>query len=68
MIVMGFTGGSVVKNLPAMRKTQVQCLGQEYSLEKETATHSSIVAVKLYGQRNLAGYWNQPGSIESDMT
>ena len=56
MIVMGFSGGSAVKNLPAMRKTQVQCLGQEDPLEKELATPSSIVAVKLYGQRNLAGY------------
>ena len=33
-----------VKNLPAMRETQVQSLGQEDSLEKETATHSSILA------------------------
>ena len=56
MIVMGFPGGSVVKNLPAMRKTQVQCPGQEDPLEKEMATHSSIVAVKLYEQGNLAGY------------
>ena len=32
-----------VKNLPAMQETQVQFLGQEYPLEKETATHSSIL-------------------------
>ena len=34
----------MVKNLPAMQETQVQSLGQEDPLEKETATHSSILA------------------------
>ena len=34
----------MVKNLPAMQKTWVQSLGQENSLEKEMATHSSILA------------------------
>ena len=33
-----------VKNLPAMRETQVQSLGQEDPLEKGMATHSSILA------------------------
>ena len=33
-----------VKNLPAMLKTQVQSLGQEDSLEKGMATHSSVLA------------------------
>ena len=32
-----------VKNLPAMRETGVQSLGQEEPLEKEMATHSSIL-------------------------
>ena len=32
----------VVKNLPAMRETWVQSLGQEDPLEKKMATHSSI--------------------------
>ena len=32
------------KNLPEMQETQVQFLGQEDSLEKETATHSSVLA------------------------
>ena len=40
----GSPGVSVVKNLPAMRETQVQSLGQEDSLEKGMATHSSILA------------------------
>ena len=33
-----------VKRLPAMRETGVRTLGWEDSLEKEMATHSSIVA------------------------
>ena len=33
-----------VKNLPVMQETQVQPLGWEDPLEKETATHSSILA------------------------
>ena len=32
-----------VKNLPAMQETQVRFLGQEDSLEKGMATHSSIL-------------------------
>ena len=40
-------GGSVVENLPAKQETQVQSLGQEDPLEKEMATHSSILAWKI---------------------
>ena len=36
----------MVKNLPAVLKTSVQSLGQEDPLEKEMATHSSILAWK----------------------
>ena len=36
-----------VKNLPAMQETQVRFLGWEDSLEKEMATHSSILAWKI---------------------
>ena len=35
---------ALVKCLPAMQETQVQSLGQEDPLEKETATHSSTLA------------------------
>ena len=38
---MGFPGGSVVENPPAMYETQVQSLGQEDPLEEGMATHSS---------------------------
>ena len=37
----------LVKNLPAMQETQVRSLGQEDSLEKEMATHSSILAWEI---------------------
>jgi len=36
-----------VKRLPAMRETGVRTLGWEDSLEKEMATHSSIVAWRI---------------------
>ena len=37
----------MVKRLPTMRKTGVQSLGLEDLLEKEMATHSSILAWKI---------------------
>ena len=37
----------MVKCLPAMRETQVQSPGQEDPLEKEMATHSSILAWRI---------------------
>ena len=40
-----------VKRLPAMWKTWVQSVGQEDPLEKETATHSRILAWKSHGWR-----------------
>jgi len=36
-----------VKNLPAMEETWVQYLGWENPLEKEVATHSSILAWRI---------------------
>ena len=45
----------------------VQSLGQEDLLEKEMATHSSVLAWKVHEQRRPVGYrpW---GSKELDMT
>ena len=37
----------MVKNLPAMQETQVQSLGQEVPLQKEIATHSSILTWRI---------------------
>ena len=36
-----------VKNMPAMRETQIQSLGQEDPLENGMATHSSILAWRI---------------------
>ena len=44
-----------LKNPPATQETWVQHLGQEDPLEKGTATHSSILAWRIHGQRSLAG-------------
>ena len=60
----------MVKRLPVMQETQARSLGQEDPLEKELATHSSILAWRIpgkNGQRSLVGYspW---GGKESDMT
>ena len=37
----------MVKNLPAMQETWVRSLGQEDPLEKEMATHSSVLAWRV---------------------
>ena len=46
-----------VKNLPAMQETGVWSLGQEDPLEKEMATHSSILAWKI-------PWMKEPGRLE----
>ena len=38
-----------VKNMPAMQKTWVPSLGQEDTLEKGTAAHSSVLAWRIPG-------------------
>ena len=50
--VMGFPGGSVVKNLPAKQETQVQSTGQKDALEKGMATHSIPLPGKSQGRRS----------------
>ena len=42
--MLGFPVAQMVKCLLAMRETQVRSLGLEDALEKEMATHSSILA------------------------
>ena len=37
----------MVKNPPAMLETEVRSLGREDPLEKETATHTSMLAWKI---------------------
>ena len=50
--------GQMVKSLPAMRETWVQSLGQNDPLEKEKATHSSILAWKI-------PWAEEPGRLQS---
>ena len=47
-VPMGFPCGSVGKESPAMQETLVQVLGQGDPLEKEWATHSSILGLPLW--------------------
>ena len=51
-----FLRGSMVKNSPAKQEMWIQSLDQEDPLEKEMATHSSILAWRILGQRSLEGY------------
>ena len=51
---LGFPGGSVVKNLPAIQETWVQSLGWEDPLEEEMTTYSSILAWSIPTDR---GAW-----------
>ena len=44
-----------VKNLPAMRETQVQSLSGDDPLEEEIATHSSILAQRISWTEELGG-------------
>ena len=46
----------MVKRLPTMRETQVRSLGWEVPLEKEMATHSSILAWKIPWMEEPVGY------------
>ena len=48
----------MVKRLPAMRETRVRSLGWEDLLEKEMATHSSILAWKI-------PWTEEPGRLQS---
>ena len=48
----------MVKTLPAMQETQVRSLGPEDPLEKETATHSGILAWEI-------PWTEEPGGLQS---
>ena len=48
----------MIKRLPAMQETRVQSLGWEDPLEKEMATHSSILAWRI-------PWTEEPGRLQS---
>ena len=58
----------MVKNLPAMQETQVRSLGQEDSLEKGMATHSSILAWRIPWTEEPGGLQSMGSHTESDTT
>ena len=49
-------GGSLVKNLPAVRETRVQSLDQEDALEEEMPRSPVFFPGEFHGPRSLAGY------------
>ena len=59
--------GQTVKRLPAMWGTWVRSLGQEKPLEKEMATHSTILAWRIPRIKEPGGLQSM-GHKESDMT
>ena len=64
---MTYLVAQTLKGLPTTWETWVRSLGWEDLLEEAMATHSSILAWEITGQRSLAGYspW---GCKESDTT
>ena len=47
-----------IKRLPTMRETRVQSLGREDLLDKEMATHSSVLAWRI-------PWMEEPGRLQS---
>ena len=54
----GFSGGSVVKNLPTMQNTCIRSLGQEGPPEQGMVTHSRILAWRI-------PWTEEPGGLQS---
>ena len=58
MFLLASLVAQTVKRLTAMQETRVQSMGQEDPLEKEMATHSSILAWKIPSRE-------EPGGLQS---
>ena len=56
---MGFPGGCAIKNLPASAEDVGLIPGREDSLEKETATHVSILSWEV-------PWTKEPGRVQFD--
>ena len=52
-----------VNNLPAMQETWVQSLGREDPLEKEMATHASILAWRIPWTEDAGGLQSMGSQI-----
>ena len=57
-LIYGFLVAQTVKRLSTMRETQVRSLGWEDPLEKEMATHSSILSWRIL-------WTEEPGGLQS---
>ena len=58
MVYISSLVAQMVKNLPIMQETWVQCLGQENPLEKKRATDSSFIAWRI-------PWTEEPGELQS---
>ena len=58
MCIFASLVAQLVKNLPAVQETQVRSLGWEDPMEKEMATHSSILASEI-------SWTEEPGGLQS---
>ena len=61
---LGFSGGTVVKNLPAKAGVKGDVIW-ENALEEEMVTHSRILAWKIPRTEELVGLWS-PGSQKGE--
>ena len=57
-LLLVFPGGLAVKNAPSMQESQFRSLGQEDPLEKEIATHVTILAWRI-------PWTEEPGRLQS---
>ena len=58
LLLTAFLVAQTVKHLPAMQETWVLSLGREDPLEKEMATHSSILSWEI-------PWTEEPGGLQS---
>ena len=66
-LMLGFQVGPMVKNLPAVRETWVQSLGQKNPLGRSMAIHSSILSWRVPQTEELGGLQSM-GSQRVNMT
>ena len=57
-VLLGFPSGSVVKNPSTVQETRIGSLGWEDPMEKEMATHSSVLARKILWTEKLGKLWS----------
>ena len=66
-LIWTFLVAQMVMNLPAVQETSVQSLSREDPLEKEVATHSSILALRTPWTEEPGGLQSMGSHAKSDM-